>query len=147
MGLLLRSLAVVGLLSLLWSAPARAVTYQSITLEVGPTGSLDIHNETHFNLGAVAILTTGATGFAFNAALPGLSLPDSVFTSDFGVPPYSLVVANNTAFGVSLVPAFSQGLLGTFQIANPSAFGIFPADDIAGGTLFDAFYTLSCQSP
>jgi MYXO-CTERM domain-containing protein len=40
---------------------------------------------------------------------------------------------------VPLVAAGSQALLGTFQVPNPNAFEIFLGDDLAGGTVFDAF--------
>jgi hypothetical protein len=100
--LLLRLLVAVGLLSSLAFSPAHAAT---ITLGVGPAGGLVVDNQTSLDVGAVAVLVTGAAGFAFNDALPAMSLPDSVFVLDIGVPPYSALVANPTFFGVSLVPA------------------------------------------
>ena len=73
--LLLRSLLVVGLLSLLAFSAQCGVDH----LAVGPGGELVVDNQTSLDVGGVTILTTGATGFTFNAALPALSLPDSVF--------------------------------------------------------------------
>ena len=136
--LLLRSLLVVGLLSL----PAFSASAASIDLGVGPGGELIVDNQTSLDVGGVSILTTGATGFTFNSALPTLSVLDSVFVLDIGVPPYSMLVANSAAVGVPLVAGGSQALLGTFQIPDPSAFGIFSGDELLGGTVSDPYGNL-----
>jgi hypothetical protein len=133
--LLLRLLVVVGLLSSLAYSPALAAT---ISLEVGPSGDLVVHNQTSLDVGGVYILTIGAPAFAFNVALPELSFSNSVF-ADAGIPPYAALIATNNTYGVALVPAGSQALLGTFQIPSLNDFGIFSGDDLLGGTVTDAF--------
>ena len=73
-------------LALATAGPAGATSTVALNLQLesgfGPTAvwGLYVQNSLGIALGAVDVLVEGATGFSFNASLPGISLADSVYS-------------------------------------------------------------------
>jgi len=104
-----------------WSTASAASTVSIYAqYDRGTHADLYVQNSLSIPLGAVTILVENATGFALNTSLPGVSAPDSVYVSRplDGVD-WDALIVNNTALGVTLVPAGATAFLGTLSVAFP----------------------------
>ena len=127
----------LGSLAPVWDA--RAAT---VTLTVETDGDFTVQNSLGVAIGSVLVLTTGATGFAFNLANPGLSAVDSLYAPDPLGDGRDALILSNTAYGVPIAAPGSTTLLGRFAfgLQQPPAITLFPFEELPGYSTFTDAY-------
>jgi hypothetical protein len=139
-------IALWGVLGIAGSASAASIATLYWRMGSAPsTADLYLDNSLGVPLGGLNVVVENATGFDLNSALPGVSPADSVYVvRPLAGVPWDVLVINNTALGVTLVPDGATAFLGTLHGAAPH---LVPGETIVPGTgepAFGAsFYTAS----
>jgi hypothetical protein len=113
------ALFAAGLLGV--SNVAEAASVDILVLNGGsaqPTVAVD--NSLGVAIGAINVLVVNATGFTFNSALAGLSLPDSIYSIQPTGQNFDALIANNVP-GQAIVADGATAVIGTFHAGdNPN---------------------------
>jgi len=94
------------------------------------TFGLYVQNSLGVPIGSVNVVVENGTGFELNTTIPGVSPADSVYrVRPLEGVPWDVLIVNNTAIGVTLIPAGATVRLGTLS-ATSAGPAILPGETI-----------------
>lgn len=103
--------------------------------------SLMLRVDPGYDIGAIQLLTNGFDSVAFNAALPGIGILDSVYTTNPLGDGRNFLIVANLANGIAISQPGAEVLLATFfgpyRTAPPVI--LWDAEYEGGGTAFDTY--------